>query len=91
MSLSRVELLRIIVAGVHPFRHYTVLPRSPLFGRLNKNSMLPGLVSLLVHRRSPELTVLFVVFSVSLADDFVGESNGWKAESAGSRSSGHAR
>jgi len=25
------------------------------------------------------LTVLFVVFSVSLADDFVGENNGWKA------------
>jgi hypothetical protein len=62
-----------------------------LFERLNKNSALAGRVYLLVHRRSPELRPLFVVVPVGLADDFVGENDGWKAETSGSRPSRHAR
>jgi hypothetical protein len=66
----------------HPFRQYTVLPCSPLFGRSNKLNVLPDRVYLLVHPRSPELKALTVVFSAGLEDDFPKENVGWKAQTS---------
>jgi hypothetical protein len=74
--------VKSIMFSGHPFRQYTVLPCSPLFGRSNKLNVLPSRVYLLVHPRSPELKALTVVFSAGLEDDFPKENVGWKAQTS---------